>query len=36
MRTLFDVSTRSAHLPGWFPASFGFVSDLYWIAVLTK
>ena len=33
---LLDVSTRSAHLPGWAPDVFGSVSFLYCTVALTK
>ena len=33
---LSEVSTRSAHLPGWLPDVFGSVSPLYWIVVLSR
>ena len=33
---LLEVSTRSAHLPGWLPAVFGSVSALYCTVVLSR
>src|SRR6201991_5220640 len=36
MAALLDVSTRSAHLPGWLPDVFGSVSFLYCTVALTK